>query len=178
MAEKQLSAAEKDKTQQESPYERLLTDAMHGDKLLFVREDVVEAAWSIVDPVLNNAVPLANYSPGTWGPEEADRLAADVGGSKPYLCAAFNGSVQLWTSAIVTLFLGPSVLRSFFCGERLHEPGTAPVCFTVTKTSRTFSFRTATTFFACSSVVPPSRSNPSTALLNTAIVWWYRSTRI
>jgi glucose-6-phosphate 1-dehydrogenase len=76
----ELSAAEKDKTQQESPYERLLTDAMHGDKLLFVREDVVEAAWSIVDPVLNNAVPLANYSPGTWGPEEADRLAADVGG--------------------------------------------------------------------------------------------------
>ena len=76
----ELSAVEKDKTDQESPYERLLTDAMHGDKLLFVREDVVEAAWSIVDPVLNNAVPLANYSPGTWGPEEADHLAADVGG--------------------------------------------------------------------------------------------------
>jgi glucose-6-phosphate 1-dehydrogenase len=73
-------AVEKDKTQQESPYERLLTDAIHGDKLLFVREDVVEAAWSVVDPVLNNAVPLATYSPGTWGPEEADRLAADVGG--------------------------------------------------------------------------------------------------
>jgi glucose-6-phosphate 1-dehydrogenase len=47
-------AVEKDKTQQESPYERLLTDAMHGDKLLFVREDVVEAAWSVVVPVLNN----------------------------------------------------------------------------------------------------------------------------
>jgi glucose-6-phosphate 1-dehydrogenase len=76
----ELSAVEKDKTQQESPYERLLTDSMHGDKLLFVREDVVEAAWSIVDPVLNNAVPLHNYSPGTWGPEDADGLAADVGG--------------------------------------------------------------------------------------------------
>jgi glucose-6-phosphate 1-dehydrogenase len=76
----ELTAVEKDKTQQESPYERLLTDAMHGDKLLFVREDVVEAAWSVVDPVLNNAVPLATYSPGTWGPEETDRLAADVGG--------------------------------------------------------------------------------------------------
>ena len=47
-------AVEKDKAQQESPYERLLTDAMHGDKLLFVREDVVEAAWSVVVPVLNN----------------------------------------------------------------------------------------------------------------------------
>ena len=53
---------------------------MHGDKLLFVREYVVEAAWSLVDPVLNNAGPLATYSPGTWGPAEADRLAADVAG--------------------------------------------------------------------------------------------------
>jgi glucose-6-phosphate 1-dehydrogenase len=76
----ELSAVEKDKTGQESPYERLLTDAMHGDKLLFVREDVVEAAWSIVDPILNDVVPLRTYNPGAWGPEEADRLAADVGG--------------------------------------------------------------------------------------------------
>jgi glucose-6-phosphate 1-dehydrogenase len=75
----ELSVAEKDKTQ-ENPYERLLTDAMHGDKLLFVREDVVEAAWSIVDPVLNEVVPLRSYDPGTWGPQGADPLAADVGG--------------------------------------------------------------------------------------------------
>jgi glucose-6-phosphate 1-dehydrogenase len=75
----ELSAVEKDKGQQESPYERLLTDAMHGNKLLFVREDVVEAAWSIVDPILNNAVPLHTYNPASWGPLEADRLAADVG---------------------------------------------------------------------------------------------------
>jgi glucose-6-phosphate 1-dehydrogenase len=57
-----------------------MNDAMHGDKLLFVREDVVEAAWSIVDPILNNAVGLGTYKPGTWGPEEAARLAAEVGG--------------------------------------------------------------------------------------------------
>jgi glucose-6-phosphate 1-dehydrogenase len=77
----ELQAVAKTETQQESPYERLLTDAMHGDKLLFVREDVVEAAWSIVDPILNNVVPLRTYNPGAWGPEtEADRLAADVGG--------------------------------------------------------------------------------------------------
>ena len=76
----ELSAVEKDTTEQESPYERLLTDAMHGDKLLFVREDVVEAAWSIVDPILNNVVPLRTYNPGEWGPEEADRLATHVGG--------------------------------------------------------------------------------------------------
>jgi glucose-6-phosphate 1-dehydrogenase len=75
----ELSAAEKSKTS-ESPYERLLTDAINGDKLLFVREDVVEAAWSVVDPILNNAVPLHSYKPGTWGPPEADLLAADVGG--------------------------------------------------------------------------------------------------
>jgi hypothetical protein len=77
----ELCAVEKDKThQQESPYERLLTDAMHGDKLLFVREYVVEAAWSVVDPILNNVVPLHKYKPSSWGPQAADRLAVDVGG--------------------------------------------------------------------------------------------------
>jgi glucose-6-phosphate 1-dehydrogenase len=75
----ELSAADKGKAA-ESPYERLLTDATRGDKLLFVRQDVVEAAWSVVDPVLNNAVPLQYYKPGTWGPPEADRIVADVGG--------------------------------------------------------------------------------------------------
>jgi glucose-6-phosphate 1-dehydrogenase len=53
---------------------------MRGNKLLFVREDVVEAAWSVVDPVLNDAVPLQTYKPGTWGPVEADRMVANVGG--------------------------------------------------------------------------------------------------
>jgi glucose-6-phosphate 1-dehydrogenase len=75
----ELSAVEKSKTE-EQPYERLLTDAIHGDKLLFVREDGVEAAWSVVEPILDNAVPLHYYKPGTWGPAEADRIAADVGG--------------------------------------------------------------------------------------------------
>ena len=75
----ELSVTEKDK-REESPYERLLTDAMRGDKLLFVREDVVEAEWSVVDPILDNAVPLQTYKPGTWGPAEADRIVADVGG--------------------------------------------------------------------------------------------------
>jgi glucose-6-phosphate 1-dehydrogenase len=75
----ELSALEKDKKEQ-SPYERLLTDAMRGDKLLFVREDVVEAAWSVVDPILDNVVPLQSYKPGTWGPAEGDRMVADVGG--------------------------------------------------------------------------------------------------
>jgi glucose-6-phosphate 1-dehydrogenase len=61
-------------------YERLLGDAMAGDATLFARQDVVEAAWAIVDPVLHEPVPLREYEPGTWGPPEAERLAADVGG--------------------------------------------------------------------------------------------------
>ncbi len=63
-----------------SPYERLLTEAMRGDGMLFVREDAVEAAWSAVDPVTDRSLPLHVYQPGTWGPPEADRLAEDVGG--------------------------------------------------------------------------------------------------
>jgi len=61
-------------------YERLLGDAMKGDAMLFAREDTVEAAWEIVEPILGDATPVHEYAPGTWGPAEADRLAADVGG--------------------------------------------------------------------------------------------------
>jgi glucose-6-phosphate 1-dehydrogenase len=61
-------------------YERLLADAMQGDQTLFAREDAVEAAWGIVDPVLGNAAPLLSYKPDTWGPEEANKLAASFGG--------------------------------------------------------------------------------------------------
>jgi glucose-6-phosphate 1-dehydrogenase len=61
-------------------YERLLTDAMAGERLLFVREDAVDAAWAIVDPVLDNATPVHPDAPGTWGPPEADRLVAGLGG--------------------------------------------------------------------------------------------------
>lgn len=62
------------------PYEILLAGAMHGDLMLFVREDAVEAAWTIVDPVIGERTPLYGYEPGTWGPIEANRLAADIGG--------------------------------------------------------------------------------------------------
>jgi glucose-6-phosphate 1-dehydrogenase len=61
-------------------YERLLTDAMRGDATLFVREDAVEAAWAIVDPILGSVVPLHPYEPGTWGPPEANALTSDVEG--------------------------------------------------------------------------------------------------
>jgi glucose-6-phosphate 1-dehydrogenase len=61
-------------------YERLLGDAMNGDPTLFARQDVVEAAWAIVDPILPHLGPLHAYEPGTWGPLEADRLTWEVGG--------------------------------------------------------------------------------------------------
>jgi glucose-6-phosphate 1-dehydrogenase len=62
------------------PYERLLGDAMQGDATLFARQDVVEAAWAIVDPVLNQPPPLHEYECGSSGPEAADELVAHVGG--------------------------------------------------------------------------------------------------
>jgi glucose-6-phosphate 1-dehydrogenase len=49
-------------------YERVLTDAMAGDRSLFAREDYVEEAWRIVDPLLKAAIPVHPYAPGTWGP--------------------------------------------------------------------------------------------------------------
>jgi glucose-6-phosphate 1-dehydrogenase len=61
-------------------YERLLGDAMMGDASLFAREDAVEAAWAIVDPVLGEDTPVLPYEPGTWGPAEADAL---IGCTRP-----------------------------------------------------------------------------------------------
>jgi glucose-6-phosphate 1-dehydrogenase len=55
-----------------APYERLLGDAMQGDLTLFTREDAVEAAWRVVDPVLSNPPPLHEYDQNSWGPSEAD----------------------------------------------------------------------------------------------------------
>ena len=61
-------------------YERLLGDAMQGEPTLFARQDLVEAAWTIVDPILREPGPLHEYDCGSWGPSEADRLAAPTGG--------------------------------------------------------------------------------------------------
>ncbi len=63
-----------------APYERLLGDAMRGDQGLFIREDIVEAAWRVVDPVLGNVTPVYEYEPHTWGPLQADQLIASDGG--------------------------------------------------------------------------------------------------
>jgi len=63
-----------------APYERLLGDAMRGDPTLFAREDAIEAAWRVVDPILGNATPVHEYDPDTWGPTEAEQLIAADGG--------------------------------------------------------------------------------------------------
>jgi glucose-6-phosphate 1-dehydrogenase len=57
----------------EMAYERLLGDAMAGERTLFAREDYVEEAWRIVDPVLKADTPVATYEPNTWGPKEVDQ---------------------------------------------------------------------------------------------------------
>ncbi len=59
-----------------SPYERLLGDAVRGDGTLFTQDDAVEAAWRVVDPVLQNPLPVVQYDPGTWGPRGGESRAS------------------------------------------------------------------------------------------------------
>jgi glucose-6-phosphate 1-dehydrogenase len=65
---------------QMSAYERLIGDALKGDPTLFAREDGVEAAWRIVDPVLHLALPVHQYDQGSWGPRQAAAMTAAHGG--------------------------------------------------------------------------------------------------
>ncbi len=60
--------------------ERLLGDAMRGDPTLSLREDAVEAAWEVADPILGKVSPVYQYAPNTWGPLEADRIIERDGG--------------------------------------------------------------------------------------------------
>jgi len=65
--------------EKDMPYARLLSDAMAGNGALFTRQDAVEAAWSVVDPVLSRHGPVQEYPQGSWGPEAADELIARDG---------------------------------------------------------------------------------------------------
>ena len=65
---------------EEAPYERLLGDAMAGDGALLTREDAVEAAWAVVDPVLKTHHRVRPYKRRSWGPKEADAIIASDGG--------------------------------------------------------------------------------------------------
>ena len=70
----------RDRRGQIDAYDRLLSDAMAGDAMLFARQDEVENEWRIVDPVLAAPPDVALYEPNTWGPSDASRLAVPVGG--------------------------------------------------------------------------------------------------
>jgi len=59
------------------PYDRLIGAALDGERWLFARQDTVENAWKIVDPVLGDVTPVHPYAKGSWGPKEADRLLPD-----------------------------------------------------------------------------------------------------
>jgi glucose-6-phosphate 1-dehydrogenase len=59
------------------PYDRLIGAALAGERWLFARQDTVEAAWRVVDPVLGDVVPVRPYARGSWGPKEADGLLPD-----------------------------------------------------------------------------------------------------
>jgi glucose-6-phosphate 1-dehydrogenase len=61
-------------------YERVLGDAMAGDASLFARQDFVEEAWRIVQPVLDEPPPVEEYAPGTWGPASVNVRLAPPGG--------------------------------------------------------------------------------------------------
>ena len=61
------------------PYERLLGDAMRGQSELFARQDLVEAQWRVVEPILGNVAPFYHYEPGTWGPDEVQQLISSDG---------------------------------------------------------------------------------------------------
>lgn len=74
---------------EESPYERLLGDAMAGNGALFTREDAVEAAWAVVDPILKHPLRVHPYRRHSWGPKQADALiAADGSWHNPKLAQA------------------------------------------------------------------------------------------
>jgi glucose-6-phosphate 1-dehydrogenase len=77
--EVELLAAHDDASEME-PYERLLGDAMKGDRTLFASENAVEAQWRILETILGDKTPVHEYDPGTWGPPEAEHIIVGPGG--------------------------------------------------------------------------------------------------
>jgi len=79
----ELLASHQAEADEPDAYEQLLGDALRGETFRFAREDYVEEAWRIVDPVLKAEPPLFPYEPGTWGPREAEALVAPEGWHDP-----------------------------------------------------------------------------------------------
>jgi glucose-6-phosphate 1-dehydrogenase len=76
----EMIASRHSRPDEEDAYERVLSDAMAGDATLFAREDYVEEAWRIVDPLLKAGGPILEYDKGTWGPGEVDNRVSPPGG--------------------------------------------------------------------------------------------------
>ena len=76
----ELTASRRPGPEEMDAYERVLGDAMAGDRTLFAREDYVEEAWRIVDPVLRAGTPVHGYEPGSWGPPEVGEHVTPPGG--------------------------------------------------------------------------------------------------
>jgi glucose-6-phosphate 1-dehydrogenase len=79
----EMIASEQPSAEEMDAYERVLGDAMAGDATLFAREDYVEEAWRIVDPLLKKATPVYPYEPKSWGPNEIDRVTPPGGWKNP-----------------------------------------------------------------------------------------------
>jgi len=79
----EMVASHSPRTDEMDAYERVLGAAMAGDSTLFAREDYVEAAWRIVEPVLKKNTPVFQYTPNSWGPDEAERVTPPGGWSNP-----------------------------------------------------------------------------------------------
>jgi glucose-6-phosphate 1-dehydrogenase len=76
----ELKVVDRTHADEMAAYERLLGDAMAGDSTLFAGQEGVEAAWKIVEPILDLATPVHEYEPGTWGPPAAEKLTAGICG--------------------------------------------------------------------------------------------------
>jgi glucose-6-phosphate 1-dehydrogenase len=75
----EMVASRHQRPEEMDAYEKVLGDAMAGDATLFARQDYVEEAWRIVDPVLKSNAPVFEYEPGAWGPIEAAEKIAPPG---------------------------------------------------------------------------------------------------
>jgi glucose-6-phosphate 1-dehydrogenase len=79
----EMIASQQPNAEEMDAYERVLGDAMIGDATLFAREDYVEEAWRIVDPLLNQSTPVYAYEPKSWGPSEVERVTPPGGWQNP-----------------------------------------------------------------------------------------------
>jgi glucose-6-phosphate 1-dehydrogenase len=79
----EMTASHSPRADEMDAYERVLGAAMEGDTTLFAREDYVEEAWRIVEPVLKKNTPVYQYAPNTWGPQEVERVTPPGGWSNP-----------------------------------------------------------------------------------------------